>query len=57
MKAFEALKQVVAAADKDAHKFYLKGNRAAGTRLRKAMQQGKLLSQQVRESVLAKIKK
>lgn len=53
MKAFESLKKLIESADRDALKFYLKGNKAAGTRLRKAMQQSKLLAQQVRNSVLA----
>lgn len=53
MKAFESLKSLVAGAEKDALKFYLKGNKAAGTRLRNAMQHGKRIAQEVRKSVLA----
>lgn len=54
MKAFEYLKSLIASAEKDALKFYLKGNKAAGTRLRNSMQQAKLRAQEVRKSVLAK---
>ncbi|MEJ2901653.1 histone H1 [Pedobacter panaciterrae] len=53
MKSFESLKAIIQGAEKDALKFYLKGNKAAGTRLRNAMQQSKLLAQDVRKSVLA----
>ena len=53
MKTFESLKALIASAEKDAQKFYLRGNKAAGTRLRNAMQQGKVLAQQMRAEVLA----
>ena len=36
MSAFEKLKQLIAEAEADATAFYEKGNKAAGTRLRKA---------------------
>ncbi|MEN6624539.1 MAG: histone H1 [Smithella sp.] len=36
---------------KDANDFFVKGNKAAGTRLRKKMQEIKVLAQKVRESV------
>lgn len=38
----------------DAAKFYEKGNKAAGTRVRKAMQQIKSLAQDVRVAVSSK---
>ena len=57
MKTFESLKTLIASAEKDTQKFYLRGNKAAGTRLRNAMQQGKILAQQLRAEVLAAKKK
>ncbi|WP_442591364.1 histone H1 [Pedobacter sp. AW31-3R] len=48
------MKQLVFSAEKDAQKFYLKGNRSAGVRLRAALQKSKVLAQEVRQSVLAK---
>lgn len=53
MKAFESLRSLIESAERDAQKFYLKGNQTAGTRLRNAMQQGKVLAQQIRAEVLA----
>lgn len=51
MNAFEKLKSLVLSAEADAIKFYTKGNRAAGTRLRKAYQQMKTLAHQGRLDV------
>ena len=51
MSTFQKLKDLVAATEADADKFYNKGNSAAGTRLRGAMQQIKVLAQQVRAEV------
>lgn len=48
---FDQLKAVVEGAEKDAEKFYEKGNKAAGTRLRKAMQEIKGLATNVRKDV------
>lgn len=39
MSAFQKLKELVAAAEADAAAFYTKGNKAAGTRLRKAFKE------------------
>ncbi|MGJ1432067.1 hypothetical protein ACR79M_09570 [Sphingobacterium spiritivorum] len=36
MSAFEKIKELLAATEANANKFYLKGNGAAGIRLRKA---------------------
>ncbi len=36
MNSFEKIKELIAAAEADANAFYVKGNKAAGTRLRKA---------------------
>ena len=52
MKTFEALKQRIASVEKDAEKFYIKGNKSAGVRLRSVMQEAKRLSQRVRAEVL-----
>jgi hypothetical protein len=51
MELFEKLEAVVAEARNDAEKFYGKGNKAAGTRLRKAMQDLKGLAQEIRVEV------
>lgn len=45
------LEEVLTAAREDAAKFDEKGNKAAGTRVRKAMQQVKTLAQDVRVAV------
>jgi len=52
MSAFTKLKELVAAAEADATSFYSKGNKAAGTRLRKALQEIKTTAQQGRAEVL-----
>lgn len=51
MKKFEELKNLIAAIEVDAEKFYTKGNSAAGTRVRKGMQDLKNLAQQIRSEV------
>ena len=51
MKKFEELKALVATAEKDATAFYDKGNKAAGTRLRGALQQLKVLATTIRKEV------
>ena len=51
MNAFEKLKELVLATEEDAIAFYVKGNKSAGTRLRKALQDVKLLAQQGRVEV------
>ncbi|HNE30029.1 MAG: hypothetical protein JNL02_12640 [Saprospiraceae bacterium] len=50
-KIFEAIKQKVAEIDGDVSKFY-GGNNAAGSRVRKAMQELKDLAQELRKDVL-----
>jgi hypothetical protein len=54
MELFNKLKEAVAAAEADAEKFYNANNNAAGTRVRKAMQDIKTLSQEIRTEVTAK---
>lgn len=51
MKKFEELKSLVASLETDADKFYNKANNAAGTRIRKGMQDLKNLAQAVRLEV------
>ena len=48
---FTALKSLIANTEADAVKFYEKGNKAAGTRVRKAMQDIKALAQDIRLNV------
>lgn len=51
MKKFEELKNLIAAIELDADKFYNKGNSAAGTRVRKGMQDLKNIAQAIRAEV------
>jgi len=51
MEKFEKLKGIVSAIEADAQKFYDGGNGAAGTRVRKAMQDLKSLAQDIRAEV------
>jgi len=48
MKKFNEVKALVAALEADADKFYNKANNAAGTRVRKGMQDLKNLAQSIR---------
>jgi hypothetical protein len=54
MEKFKALQELFATTENDATLFYEKGNKAAGTRLRNAMQQLKGLSQEIRQEVTEK---
>lgn len=54
MEKFNDLKTLIAGLEEDAAKFYEKNNKAAGTRLRKGMQDLKTLAQEVRVDVSAK---
>lgn len=56
MEKFEELKAKVAEIEAEAEKFYVKGNKAAGTRLRKGLQDIKNLSQEIRVDVSEKKK-
>jgi hypothetical protein len=51
MESFDKLKQAITAAEEDVAKFDA-GNKSAGTRVRKHMQEIKNLAQDVREKVL-----
>ncbi|MEQ8626072.1 histone H1 [Ekhidna sp.] len=48
MKRFEQLKEIVDSLEDDFEKFYDKKNNAAGTRVRKGMQDIKNLAQEIR---------
>ena len=54
MDKFSKLKEVVSGIEADAAKFHDGGNAAAGTRLRKAMQDLKVLAQEIRTEVTEK---
>ncbi|MCZ6519892.1 MAG: histone H1 [Bacteroidetes bacterium] len=51
MKRFDELKSLVESLEGDFQKFYDKGNQAAGTRVRKGMQELKNVSQTIRVEV------
>lgn len=51
MRKFEELKELIASIEPDADKFYNKGNSAAGTRVRKGMQELKNMAQAIRSEV------
>ena len=48
MEKFEEIKALIEAVEEDVDKFYVKGNKAAAVRIRKAMQDVKNLAQEVR---------
>ena len=52
MDKFNQIKALIASLEADADKFYNKANGAAGTRLRKAMQELKAMTTEVRKEVL-----
>ncbi|ETZ20856.1 hypothetical protein [Pedobacter sp. V48] len=54
MEKFQKVKALVAQVEADAAKFYESGNGAAGTRVRKAMQDLKVLAQEIRTEVTEK---
>lgn len=54
MEKFSKVKELIASVEADADKFYNKANSAAGTRVRKAMQDLKNLAQEIRSEVTAK---
>lgn len=51
MKKFEEIKTIIASIEADVQKYYNGGNSAAGTRVRKAMQDLKNAAQDVRTEV------
>lgn len=54
MEKFQKVKELVASIEADTEKFYNAGNSAAGTRVRKAMQDLKVLAQEIRTEVTEK---
>ena len=56
MEKFEDLKSKLSEIETEAEKFYVKGNKAAGTRLRKGLQEIKNLAQEIRVDVSEKKK-
>ncbi|GDX47285.1 MAG: histone H1 [Bacteroidota bacterium] len=56
MDLYHKLKNLVAEMEHDFQKFYEKGNNAAGTRIRKSMQDLKKLAQEIRSEVQDKKK-
>lgn len=54
MEKFNKLKELVASVEADAEKFFNANNGAAGTRLRKGMQDLKNLAQEIRTEVTEK---
>ena len=56
MKEYEKIKQLVTALEEDVIKFGDKGNNAAGTRVRKGLQDIKRACQEMRDAVQAQKK-
>lgn len=54
MEKFNELKTIIANIEEDVLKFDEKGNKAAGVRVRKALQSIKELSQELRKEISAK---
>lgn len=54
MEKFTALKELIASVESDVEAFYSKGNKAAGTRVRNAMQQLKVAATDIRKEVIEK---
>lgn len=54
MNKYNQLRELVASLEDDFTKFYDKGNKAAGTRVRKGMQDVKKLAQDIRVDVQSK---
>ncbi len=54
MNHYNNLKDLVTGMEADFEKFYDKGNKAAGTRIRKGMQDLKNMAQDIRKDVLDK---
>jgi hypothetical protein len=53
MEKFNQLKELIASIEADADKFFNKGSKAAGTRVRGGMQEIKALAQEIRNEVTA----
>ena len=53
MEKYNQFKALISSLDKDAVKFFQKGNASAGTRLRKGLQKVKLLAHGLRKDISA----
>ncbi len=51
MERYQQLKALVESFEKDFEKFYVKGNKAAGVRVRKQMQELRQMAQDIRTDV------
>ncbi|WP_143960766.1 histone H1 [Litoribacter populi] len=51
MSRFEEVKNLISGLEDDFQKFYEKGNKAAGTRVRNGMNEAKKLAQEIRKEV------
>ncbi len=51
MSRFQELQELVASFEKDFVKFYEKGNKSAGTRIRKSMNELKRKAQEIRKEI------
>ncbi len=51
MEKFNELERLISSMKEDATKIFTKGNKAAGVRLRKNLQDVKILAQQIRDEV------
>ena len=56
-KKFKQIQEIVQSLEVDVDKFYNKGVKTAGTRIRKAMQEIKLLAQELRKEIQSKKQK
>jgi hypothetical protein len=56
MERFNELRRLISSIEEDAHKFYDKNNKAAGVRLRKGLQEIRVMSQEIRQDVSARNK-
>lgn len=56
MERYKKLEEIITSLQSDFEKFYEKGNKAAGSRIRKGMQDLKVAAQYVRVDVLKKTK-
>ena len=56
MERFNELKRLISSIEEDASKYYEKNNKAAGVRLRKGLQEIRVLSQEIRQDVSSRNK-
>jgi hypothetical protein len=56
MERFNSLKSLISSIEEDATKYYEKNNKAAGVRLRKGLQEIRMLSQEIRQDVSSRNK-